>query len=449
VSTKDVKIQDHLYTLATSERARKRDADNGHPLKHYLDLHGTQFDHLKGKIDKLPTLADIDSCPPEFLPYLGQLVGYEYNFLLPSEPQRAVIKGVISTYQKKGTPDSILDAISPYDPYAKIIEPYTKIARHNVSKFSGTDAYQDGIYWRTGIFEVRTTAENLDEIRRIVRKYRPAGKRVWYSQMSLGDFTNAPEGFGKFIYEVEDYENIIHIEPIVISKLDGAVFSARTMTRNRSGRKVVWGSYLAFGIETGHTSFLRAIDLPINESHEAPPLIIYTPVPLGDPQQFSSIRGKLSGGKFGEYSEEEIPLTLWDRQNYQPSPQVYQIHVRPATRSGLGRRSGRFTMSGAFNGGWQDKPLLLGIDDYYQISDMSIRDEHNMLCSEISAQFDTPYTTERIILSHDVPESTFIRKAIGSPVYSVEDLQAMYGEDISIDDTIDYQAPAEIIATIG
>ena len=232
MDVKDIKIRDYIYQLTVPEAARYRDSKE--ELKRFLDLFAQKFDTIKEKIDNFPSLVDIDSCPPEFLPYLGALVGYEYDPLLPAESQRETIKRITSIYQRKGTPQSIIDIVAPYDPNAHIFEPGYNVARHGVSKFSGSDRFQDKWYWRTGVFELVTSVENLYDLRDLIKSYRPAGKKLWFTNLYQIPLNDA------FLFGIHDGGTTIIVQPPSINGLAGAAFSAHTKARQRSGKQILW-----------------------------------------------------------------------------------------------------------------------------------------------------------------------------------------------------------------
>lgn len=208
MDAKDIKISDYLYELATSEYARMVDEkENNLVLQRFLSIYGTMLDAIKDKVDDITMLVDIQDVPDEFLPYIGSLIGYDYNYSLSAGAQRSLISRTLDMYRKKGTREAILDIVSVYDPYARIYEPYVEMARYSrkATKYSGT-AKIEGDYYRTGIFEIQLNATDADYVTLIplVEEHRPAGKKVLYKRKqdaycSAGFQTFAVVGTQKFL----------------------------------------------------------------------------------------------------------------------------------------------------------------------------------------------------------------------------------------------------------
>lgn len=445
MDVKDIKIRDYIYQLTVPEAARYRDSKE--ELKRFLDLFAQKFDAIKEKIDNFPSLVDIDTCPPEFLPYLGALVGYEYDPLLPAESQRETIKRIISIYQRKGTPQSIIDIVAPYDPNAHIFEPGYNVARHGVSKFSGSDRFQDKWYWRTGVFELVTSADNLHELRDLIKSYRPAGKKLWFTNLYQIPLNDA------FLFGIHDGGTTIIVQPPSINGLAGAAFSAHTKARQRSGRQMLWGFFLGYGVELDMTSFLRgtAPSIPFSDEHIMPQLFEYDQIPLGTPMVLSKYVGKRSGGAYHQYEIREIPMTDWLRGNYQPPVVVVAQNIRPAYRSNHARRSGSFTMSGVYNGGWDEyKPIFLFQNAGYVVLEKPVEVGDNGVTLVFEPTFVTwkgrSETSRNAIRSGKQilwNESTIYQEAMSdarryefdSPLYSFDDIERVQ-PDFKVEDVL-------------
>ena len=94
---------DKLYALLANVH-RQEDAGD---LRDFLAVFGPTLDWLKSRIDDLPELWDLDGVPDEFLPYLGALVGYPYNYTRDPDVQRKLIRFRIEFYRRKGTRPSL------------------------------------------------------------------------------------------------------------------------------------------------------------------------------------------------------------------------------------------------------------------------------------------------------------------------------------------------------
>lgn len=504
------KISDHLYRLATSEAMRLKDSKNGGQYERFLSLFNAPFDELQQKIADLPNLVDIDACPPEFLPYLAELVGYEYNHTLPAEPQRAAIKSITNIYKKKGTPGSYVDLLAPFDPYASYYEPFANVARYSVSKFSGKDHYQDGEYWRTGVFEIQSDALNMPGIREKLVENRPAGKKIWLLFRAYMDFNDAPEGYAGFIHREEYIQNTLIIEPKVTGSVIGNVFSS-SMAQNlraRSGRQILFGVNAFYWTEIPPQSFLRGHDIDILPSHEMPENYAVVKAEKKDPGIFSQQKGVLSGDLVRSHDKYPIPIDPYARASYQPPVDTDVIHVRPPQRSSTASFSGRFRLSGAYNGGWQDKPFILVADKFLvnhtmvssvekttvfmewkvdaQQGNKNVEGQHivytealaeaheitfadggttvevestvlgefdntervvsTVLSLEAEARHDSPNTYHTEINSTlELPSAYVGRYIIGSVLYTPNDLVGATDKEVTVESRIDYQGEVEII----
>jgi len=94
------------------EITRRRDAEEGEPLRQILAVLGEGLGDIEEAIEKLPELVDAETCPPQFLPALGAMLGFEFPFDLPEEQQRAFVRFMVALYQVKGTPFGLSFAAS-------------------------------------------------------------------------------------------------------------------------------------------------------------------------------------------------------------------------------------------------------------------------------------------------------------------------------------------------
>ena len=78
-------------------------ADENGDLRDFLRVFAPTLDWLKAMIDAFPVLWDLDHVPAPFLPFLGALVGYPYDYTRGPEQQRRAIKFRIEFYRRKGT----------------------------------------------------------------------------------------------------------------------------------------------------------------------------------------------------------------------------------------------------------------------------------------------------------------------------------------------------------
>jgi len=58
---------------------------------------------IRPHIDSFNDLVDVDKCPVKFLPFLGSLIGYEYNYTISSRANRFIMKYLLDAYRRRGT----------------------------------------------------------------------------------------------------------------------------------------------------------------------------------------------------------------------------------------------------------------------------------------------------------------------------------------------------------
>jgi len=109
---------DKLYSLLAQVH---RQEDNG-DLSDFLAVFAPTLDWLKSLIDDFLELWDIDAVPDEFLPYLGTLIGYPYNYTRDPGVQRKLIRFRIEFYRRKGTRASLERILEENGVAATILE---------------------------------------------------------------------------------------------------------------------------------------------------------------------------------------------------------------------------------------------------------------------------------------------------------------------------------------
>jgi len=72
-------------------------------LRRFLKIFGPKFDEIKGLLDAMPVMIDVDQTDADFLPLMAALVGVQFNQELPISQQREEIKGAVQWYKRKGT----------------------------------------------------------------------------------------------------------------------------------------------------------------------------------------------------------------------------------------------------------------------------------------------------------------------------------------------------------
>lgn len=162
-------------------------------LEGYLDsIDELVFDSLREYITSILTFTDIDRIKDEILPYLGFLLGYEWNPKLTTKYQREFLKNIVSFYKRKGTPYSLYYKLYAYDTGVLIYEPFKDIWILNKSILSGTPINNinkqkhflpSTDYYSRGIFVVKTTYDPTI-IREVIETVRPAGTKALIEYLS-------------------------------------------------------------------------------------------------------------------------------------------------------------------------------------------------------------------------------------------------------------------------
>ena len=71
-------------------------------LHRYLKILGPQLDLMKGLVDAMPTMIDVDATDSDYLGNIADLVGVVFNREIPIPQQREEIKGAVQWYKRKG-----------------------------------------------------------------------------------------------------------------------------------------------------------------------------------------------------------------------------------------------------------------------------------------------------------------------------------------------------------
>lgn len=77
------------------------------PLRQLISVLASGLESIKGDIDGITNLLEVDNCPDKFLPHLAGLFGFEFPYDLPADKQRNFLRSLIPLAMAKGTPWSI------------------------------------------------------------------------------------------------------------------------------------------------------------------------------------------------------------------------------------------------------------------------------------------------------------------------------------------------------
>lgn len=152
-------------------------AISGLPLAGLLSLFGPSLDSLKTLIDGLPSLVDVATCPEAFLPYLGALVGYEFDPDLTATAQRQAIRDCINRYRRRGTEYQLLRdlALLLWPGELQYTYPHTMrlVSRSKLTAGQRLSGYR----YSFGVYII-TKASLTPEFLQTVYWHHPAGARL-------------------------------------------------------------------------------------------------------------------------------------------------------------------------------------------------------------------------------------------------------------------------------
>jgi phage tail-like protein len=143
-----------------------------------LGILGPTLDEITDKITALPALGAVDTCPPDFLPFLAGLVGVTYDPTLDPAPQRRAIREAIERYRRLGTLAGLRRDLQALSWQGAVIETHRQVlrlgtrGRLNCQKLPG-HRYNLGIYGVTGV------APDDLAIQAVLAQHHPAGTRRW------------------------------------------------------------------------------------------------------------------------------------------------------------------------------------------------------------------------------------------------------------------------------
>ena len=103
---RNISFADYLYYKRLPEIYRREDAKVGidYTLKRYLEaLDEGGVQQVFGELLSLYDILDVENCPPEVLPLLSRMLGYNYIEEVDIETERKIIANLIELYKRKGT----------------------------------------------------------------------------------------------------------------------------------------------------------------------------------------------------------------------------------------------------------------------------------------------------------------------------------------------------------
>lgn len=94
-------LYDLLPQLYKVEDAKQKPIP--YPLKRYLQVAGIGLDFMRSKIEGHVNMFDLDKAPPELLPHLAKMLGFEFPYDMTEKEQRSLLKVIPILYKLKGT----------------------------------------------------------------------------------------------------------------------------------------------------------------------------------------------------------------------------------------------------------------------------------------------------------------------------------------------------------
>lgn len=120
---------DYLYNLLP-EIYRRRDEEQGFPLKALMGILAEQAGIVKHDIDRLYDNQFIETCDEWAAPYLGELVGYRYGPEIPGVSQRASVANQIRITRRRGVALALEQLATDTTRYpARVVEFFRLLAR--------------------------------------------------------------------------------------------------------------------------------------------------------------------------------------------------------------------------------------------------------------------------------------------------------------------------------
>jgi phage tail-like protein len=93
-------------------------------LERFLRWLEVELGAVKGFIDNLPTVYDVDSCPEDLLPHLAAITGAVINWDIPLPRRRLEIKYAIQVYKTKGTVPGIERIVWTVTGFHALVDPW-------------------------------------------------------------------------------------------------------------------------------------------------------------------------------------------------------------------------------------------------------------------------------------------------------------------------------------
>lgn len=160
-----------------------RERDTSGDLRAFLAVPAATLDEVKGLIDHLPDIWDVDACEPRFLPLLAEIVGYRFDPTIDPDMQRGEIREIIEHYRRKGSIPAIRRALINVGWQGEIEETFRSALRLNRRSVIARSKLPGGIY-SLGVYRIESR-NIVAVLRDTLTPQHPAGTRVFFLQWLL------------------------------------------------------------------------------------------------------------------------------------------------------------------------------------------------------------------------------------------------------------------------
>lgn len=161
-----------------------KDNDQFVPTTDFVKASVSLLDYMLEKARGMPSLVNVDTCPPDILPFLAGLVGYEWKPTVSPEAQRQEIKKLVEVYLIRGTPQSVVRIVlNAGATTGSVFTPAEHIFTYDVSKWDEGDRYEDMDFWRWGTYEV-IADKDFSYFHDDIESVHPAGTR-WFGRQLI------------------------------------------------------------------------------------------------------------------------------------------------------------------------------------------------------------------------------------------------------------------------
>ncbi len=160
-----------------------RESDASGDLRAFLAIPAATLDEIRGLINRLPDIWDVDACDPRFLPLLSAIVGYSFDATRGPDKQRREIREVVEQYRRKGTIPAIRRALIDIGWKGEIEETFRNALRLN-KRATTNHAKLPGRIHSLGVYRIE--CRNLVQgVRAALAEHHPAGMKVFFLQWLL------------------------------------------------------------------------------------------------------------------------------------------------------------------------------------------------------------------------------------------------------------------------